>query len=266
MDLSTSLGLLVGWGAIMLALILEGGKPSDLVNVSAFVIVFGGTTGATVISFPLKSILAMPGIIKNAFFCKQADQLEIIRTVVEFARVARKEGILALENRSRELDNRFLRMGVQLVVDGTPSQMVREVLETEILSLQERHKVGENILAAMGGYAPTMGIIGTVMGLVHMLASLDEPGKMGPAIASAFIATLYGVMSANLAFLPLSAKLKARTAEEVVAYDMIVEGILSIQAGDGPRLVETKMSAYLPPKLRAALESESGSQELTRAA
>jgi chemotaxis protein MotA len=178
--------------------------------------------------------------------------------VVGFARLARKDGILALERQSRRVDNKFLKMGMRLVVDGTPSEMVREILETEIVSLQERHKVGEQMFSTMGGYAPTLGIIGTVIGLIHMLNSLNEPAKMGPAIASAFIATLYGVALANLVFLPIGAKLKARTTEEIIAYDMMLEGILSIQAGDNPRMVEQKMLAFLPPKLRRETTSRDG--------
>ena len=250
MDLATVIGLLLAWGAVLGSLVLEGGKVKDLINPSAFILVVGGTFGATVIAFSMKQIMGLPGIVRNAFFGKEHDLPEIIRIMVEFARKARKEGILVLEEESKNANNKFLQMGIQLVVDGTPSQMVREILETEIVSLQERHKVGENIFATMGGFAPTLGIIGTVMGLINMLASLDEPGAMGPAIATAFMATLYGVAFANLVFLPIGSKLKARTSEEIIVYDMMVEGILSIQAGDNPRMVEAKMLAFLPPKLR----------------
>jgi len=253
MDLATILGLLIAWGALLAALFMEGGRIKDLFNPSAFVLVAGGTLGATIVAFSLKQMRGLPGIVRSAFFCKDTDLTGIIWTMVRFAGKARKEGILALEREAASLDNKFLQMGIQLVVDGTPSEMVREILETEIVCLQERHKVGENIFATMGGFAPTLGIIGTVMGLIHMLASLNEPGKMGPAIAAAFIATLYGVALANLVFLPIGSKLKARTAEEIIAYDMMVEGILSIQAGDSPRMVEAKMRAFLPPRHRQRL-------------
>jgi len=205
----------------------------------------------------MKQLSGIPVILRNAFFSKDTDPAQIITIMVDFARKARKEGILTLEEESRSLDNKFLQTGIRLVVDGTPSEMVREILETEIVSLQERHKVGQNIFNTMGGFSPTLGIIGTVMGLIHMLSSLNQPGKMGPAIATAFVATLYGVAFANLIFLPIGTKLKSRTSEEIIAYDMIVEGILSIQAGDNPRMVESKMLAYLPPKLRESLNPES---------
>jgi chemotaxis protein MotA len=253
MDLATIIGLILAWGAVIGALAMEGGRFNDLVNPPALLLVTGGTLGATVISFSLRQITGLPGIVRNAFVCKDTDLARIIIIMVDLARIARKEGILALEVISQNLDNKFLKMGIRLVIDGTPSEMVREILETEIVSLQERHKVGESIFATMGGYAPTLGIIGTVMGLIHMLASLNEPAKMGRAIAAAFIATLYGVAMANLICLPIAAKLKARTAEEIIAYDMIIEGILSIQAGDSPRMVEAKMQAFLPPKIRRSL-------------
>lgn len=261
MDFATVLGLMLAFGALIIALFMEGGHIRDLVQPSAFLIVMGGTFGATITSFSVKQVLGAPRVVRNAFFCKSTELSEIIHVMVEFARKARREGILALEEQARSVGNKFLQMGVQLVVDGTPSEMVREILETEIVSLQERHKVGESIFAALGGYCPTMGIIGTVMGLIHMLASLNEPGRMGPAIAAAFIATLYGVAFANMVFLPISSKLKSRTSEEIIAYDMMVEGILSIQAGDNPRMVEAKMIAFLPPKLREQIRSEGEPKE-----
>ncbi len=256
MDLATIIGLLVAWGAIVVALMMEGGQLKDLLIPSAFIIVVGGTLGATIVSFSFRQLLGLPSILKNAFCSRETDLRDIIDLMVDFARIARKQGILVLEDAARATDDKFLRTGIQLIVDGVPSEMVREILETEIVSLQERHKVGENIFSTMGGFAPTLGIIGTIMGLIHMLSSLDQPGKMGPAIASAFVATLYGVALANLVFLPISSKLKARTMEEIIAYDMMVEGILSIQAGDSPRMVEAKMLAFLPPKMRQTLDEQ----------
>jgi len=256
MDLATIIGLIVGFGAVLGSLVTEGGKIADLVNPAAFMLVIGGTLGATIVTSSLKNLLGLPAVIKKAFICKDMNLAEIITLMLEFARKARRDGILALESQVRDLDNKFLQMGMQLVVDGTPSEMVREILETEVVSLQERHKGGEAIFNTMGGLSPTLGVIGTVMGLIHMLSTLNEPGKMGPAIASAFIATLYGVSFANLVFLPIGTKLKVRTTEEIIAYDMIIEGILSIQAGDNPRMVEQKMKAFLPPKDRAAVGSE----------
>lgn len=256
MDVAMILGLLLAWGALVTSLLLEGGKLAELVNVPAFVLVVFGTIGATVTGTSMKTILAVPSILKSALRGNTMDPAGLIEDMVEFARKARREGVLSLERAAQRLDNEFLRKGIMLVVDGTPSPMVREILETEVVGMQERHKLGETVFTALGGFSPTLGIIGTVMGLISMLAKLSEPGKMGRAIAGAFIATLYGVALANLVYLPIAAKLKAKTAEEVVCCEMIIEGVLSIQAGDNARVVETRMMAFLPPQLREQIAEE----------
>ena len=251
MDLATVIGLLLAWGAVGASLVLEGGSPKDMFNVPAIILVTFGTIGATVVGTSIKTLATIPAVLKSALRTDDLDPVQVIDMMVGFARKARLDGILSLEAAASKVENRFLRKAVELVVDGTPSVMVREILETEIVAMQERHKVGETVFTTAGGFAPTLGIIGTVMGLISMLAKLNEPGKMGHAIAAAFTATLYGVAFANLAYLPIAAKLRSRTAEEVVVCEMIIEGILSIQAGDNPRIVHTRMSAYLPPTLRA---------------
>ncbi|MCX8053869.1 MAG: flagellar motor protein [Armatimonadetes bacterium] len=250
MDVATVLGLFLAWGALLVSLNLEGGSPKDLFNAPALVLVLFGTFGATIVGSNIKTVLSLPRILRNCWVKSAIDPVRIIEVMVGFARKARMEGILSLENAASQADNKFLKKGIELIVDGTPSVMVREILETEIVAMQERHKVGETFFTTLGGFAPTLGIIGTVMGLISMLAKLNEPNKMGHAIAAAFTATFYGVALANLLFLPIAAKLRSKTAEEVVACEMIIEGILSIQAGDNPRTVETRMSAYLPPELR----------------
>lgn len=254
MDLATVIGLVLGWGAFLGAVIMEGGHLSALVNLPAFVLVVGGTLGATTISYSLSQMTSLPLVTKNAFLGGGFDVTQLVSTIVDLAKKARRDGILVLEDEAKQLDNAFLRTGIQLVVDGVPSEAVREILETEVIALQERHKVGESIFTAMGGYFPTLGVIGTVSGLVHMLSNLSDPGKMGPAIAGAFIATLYGVSFANLVCLPIGNKLRARSSEEVAYCTLAIEGILSIQAGDNPRVVESKMRAYLGPKQREVLE------------
>jgi chemotaxis protein MotA len=258
MDLATILGLLIGFGALFGCLVIEGGKIGELFNISAMLLVFGGTFGASLIGCSLKQMLGAVGVAKNAFFNKAEDPREVIKQIVEFTRKARREGILVLEEEARNIDNRILRTGIQLIVDGTPDEIVRNILETEVLVMQERHKQGSKIFDTMGGVAPTMGVIGTVMGLVNMLNNMSDPGRMGPMIAAAFIATLYGVSYANIVLLPLGQKLKSRSAEEVAIYEMMIEGILSIQAGDNPRIVETKMMAFLPPKLRGDINTSEG--------
>lgn len=256
-DPATIIGLLLAWGAVVAAMMMYGGSAAKLLNPAALVLVVGGTLGATIMAFSLRQILRLPTILRNAFFCRTTEPAAAVTLMVECARLARREGVLTLEYVARKVDDRFVQLGIRLVVDGTPSALVRELLETEIVSLQERHKVGERIFATMGGFAPTMGIIGTVIGLIHMLNNLGDTSAMGPAIASAFTATLYGVALANLVLLPIGSKLKSRTTDEILVYDMLLEGILSIQAGDNPRMVEQKMLAFLPQGERHRLVVES---------
>ncbi len=255
MDLATIIGLVLCWGAFFGSIIMEGGELKAMINPSAAVLVFGGTLGASMISFPLSTVTGLPGIVKNAFMSKHADVSETIKMLVGFAERARREGLLALEDEVRDIHDPFLKRGIQLAIDGTDPELVREILQTDVAFLGSRHHSGANLFATMGGFAPTLGVIGTVAGLVHMLANLSDPGSMGPSIAAAFIATLYGVSSANLIFLPLSNKLKHVSAEEVQVREIMTEGILSIQGGDNPRIVEEKLKAFLAPKLRRAFEA-----------
>ncbi|NLC55267.1 MAG: flagellar motor protein [Armatimonadetes bacterium] len=252
MDLATLIGLLLGFGALVLSVSLEGGHLSAFINVPAAVLVFGGTLGATLVCFPLAQVRQLPAIARHALLPPALDRARAINLMVGFAQKARREGILVLEEDVAHADNPLLQLGVQLAVDGTPQDVMREILETEVEAMAERHKQGEALFSTMGGFAPTLGIIGTVMGLVHMLGTLNDPQGMGPAIASAFLATLYGVALANLVLLPLAHKLRRRSDEEVVFSQMLVEGILAIQSGDGPRTVEAKMRAFLSPVQKAS--------------
>ncbi len=254
MDVATVIGLILAWGALFVSLGMEGGSLADLFNLPALVLVVVGTIGATTIGSSMKTLTSISSIIKTAFVSNNLNQTEVIDLMVGFAKIARREGVLALEEAASKINNRFLQKGIELVVDGTPSVMVREILETEIVAMQDRHKMGESLFTTLGGFSPTLGIIGTVMGLISMLAKLNEPGKMGHAIAAAFVATLYGVAFANLIYLPIAGKLKSKTSDEVLAYEMIIEGVMSIQSGDNPRIVETRMMAYLPPALRMQRE------------
>jgi chemotaxis protein MotA len=256
MDLATIIGLVLAWGAFFGSVVMEGGSLAAFANPSAALLVFGGTIGATICSFPLDQIKQVPKIVKNAFQAGETDISDIIKILVAFAERARREGLLALEDEAREIHDEFLQKGVQLAVDGTDPELVRVILETEIAYLAERHEVGANIFATMGGFAPTLGVIGTVAGLVHMLANLSDPGSMGPAIAAAFIATLMGVSTANLIYLPIAGKLKSRSKHEILAREVMMEGILAIQAGDNPRIVEEKLKAFLAPALRKLVNAE----------
>ncbi len=255
MDLATIIGIVLAWGAFLGSIIMEGGDVKALVNPSAALLVFGGTLGASMICFPLSTVTSLPQVVKNAFTAKKEDVAHIIQMLVGFAEKARREGLLALEDEAHSVDDPFLRKGIQLAIDGTDPELVREIMQTDIAFLGSRHHEGANLFSTMGGFAPTLGVIGTVSGLVHMLANLSDPSSMGPSIAAAFIATLYGVCSANLLFLPLGNKLKAVSHEEVLVREIMTEGILSIQAGDNPRIVEEKLKAFLSPKIRRAIEA-----------
>lgn len=252
MDPATIIGLLLGFGCLALSVLMEGGSLAAFVNLPAAVLVFGGTIGATIVCFPLSQILRAPAVARNAFVGRPLNRARMIDTMVGFAQKARREGLLVLEDDVARVDNALLRLGIQLAVDGTPQETVREILEIEIDAMHERHKQGEQVFATMGGFAPTLGIIGTVMGLVHMLGNLTDPKRMGPAIAGAFLATLYGVAFANLVLLPIAAKLRMRNDEEAMFQQMILEGIMAIQSGDNPSTVEMKMRAFLSPGQKVA--------------
>lgn len=249
-DVATVAGVVVGFAALLVANSMEGGTVASLMNPSAALIVFGGTIGATLVSFPLERLKPVPQLMVRAFTERPLSPPELVGVFVELAEKARREGLLALEQHLERLSDPFLRKGVLLVVDGTDPEVVRTVLETEVGLIERRHHAGFSVLEAMGGYAPTMGIIGTVMGLINVLGGLEDPSELGHAIAVAFVATLYGVSSANLLWLPLASKLKAKSQDELLARELMVEGILSVQAGDNPRLVKEKLMTYVAPRER----------------
>lgn len=256
MDLMTILGLTVGIGGLLVSVILEGGHLSSLISIPAFTVIFFGTIGATIIGFTMEEVKNVPTLLKIAFVEQKYDVAKLITTMVSFAEKARREGLLALEDELTNIDDKFLRKGMQLVIDGTDAELVRSIMETELAFIQERHHKGASIFDAAGGYAPTMGIIGTVMGLVHVLGNLSDTETLGPAIATAFIATLYGIFSANIFFLPIAGKLKNRSSQQVLIYEVTLEGILSVQAGDNPRIVEEKLEAFLAPQKRKNLRAQ----------
>jgi chemotaxis protein MotA len=250
MDPSAVVGFLLAVVALVGGFVLEGGHIGALFQITAAMIVFGGTIGATVLSFPLSDLMAVPRLISVAFFRNPPNPAETIELIVKLAEEARREGLLYLENRLEEIQDSFLRKGIQLVVDGTDPDLVRNILEVEIYSIQERHQAGASVFEAAGGYAPTMGIIGTVMGLVHVLGSIDKPENLGPAIALAFIATLYGVSSANIFWLPVAAKLQNLSKKELLLRNLMLEGVVSLQAGYNPILIRERLTAFLKPEAR----------------
>ncbi len=259
MDISTVGGLVLALVALAVSLVLEGGNFAQLINISAFVLIVGGTFGATLISFPMEEVLALPKLLGKAFGNKDDDPTKVIDQIVTLVEKARREGLLTLQNEVKNLDDEFLIRGIELVVDGTDPQAVRSILETDIAFMEKRHRAGAGVLETAGGFSPTMGIIGTVMGLVNVLSHLNEgTEKLGEAIANAFLATFYGIFFANVFFLPLGGKLKAKSAGEMLRRELILEGVLSLQAGESPRIVREKLEVFLPPKYKTKAKEGGG--------
>jgi chemotaxis protein MotA len=250
------LGVALGAGAILVSMILEGGSPASLLNIPAIILVVGGTFGVVAASFSLKEALGAFALVKVCLSDRPDNRVALIRTIVAFSEKARREGLLVLEEDAKQMEDPFLRKGVQLVVDGTDPELVKDILETDLEAMEARHHTNEQIFRQAGGFAPTLGILGTVLGLVHVLHNLDKPETLGPAIAGAFMATFFGVFTANIFWLPLANALKKRTEQEAEERLLIIEGVLSIQSGDNPRIVAEKLKSFVPPALRGELDDE----------
>ncbi|MFC4776064.1 flagellar motor protein [Paenibacillus sp. GCM10023252] len=245
MDIITIIGILAGLLALIGGFLWEGGELSGLYEKTAILIVFGGTFAAVAVSFPYSRLKKIPSAIKYAFSKEESHSREIIEKLVDFSTIARRGGVLALEKEAGEQDNRFLKEGLMMVVDGTDPELTREIMELEMDAVEGKYGGHARIFEAAGGYAPTMGIIGTVMGLIKVLSNLADPGSLGHSIAIAFTATLYGVVSANLIYLPLASKIKARVKDEVQTMELMMIGILAIQAGESPQVIRKKLSAFI---------------------
>jgi chemotaxis protein MotA len=268
LDLATVIGLVLAVLSIAISAYIGKVDVSILfTRYEAFILVFVGTLAATMISFPMKVFLrGLRTGFATAFTEPQYHEHEVIANLVTFAEKARREGLLALENEAAELDDEFMRKGIQLVIDGRDTDIIRKILETEVLFVQERNAKAEQVLMTMGGFSPTLGIIGTVLGLIAMLKGLgastgggNVAGDLGLATAQAFVATFFGISLANLLWLPLGAKVKERNGQLLMVREIMIEGILSIQAGDNPRLLEEKLHAFLDPNERATEVEEGGS-------
>jgi chemotaxis protein MotA len=257
MDIATLVGVVLAFGAVLGSMVMEGGNPAALIAPPAMVLVLLGSLGATMTGYTLKDVTGIFKVLLKAFLPgPPIEPAGTIETMVHFADRARRDGLLALEEEAKNIEDPFLKKGIQMAIDGTDPEVVREVLETEVAALRERHKVGATFFANMGAFAPTLGIIGTVLGLVHMLENLSDPSSMGPLIAGAFVATLWGVMTANLLWLPIANKLKRSSTEEVAYKELVLEGILAIQAGANPRNVAEKLKSFLPPSAREDIAEE----------
>ncbi|MCQ4088760.1 flagellar motor protein [Saccharibacillus sp. JS10] len=245
MDITTLIGIIAGFAALIGGFLWEGGQAGGLLQGAAALIVFGGTAAAVMISFPWKRLRTVPTALKMAFRPQPMQPQQLIDDLAEMSHTARRSGMLALEKIADTHEDSFMREGLGLIVDGSDQPLIRQILELEIDKRQDRFDNYAKIFESAGGYAPTMGIIGTVMGLIRVLGSLAEPANLGSSIAVAFIATLYGVASANLIFLPIASKIRARGDEEVRVMEMMLEGLLSVQNAENPNLVRKKLATYL---------------------
>lgn len=245
MELATPVGILGVLVAVVVSLILEGASPMSIVLVAPIILVIVGTFGAATAGGYLSDLGIIKEQLVRAFTAKAPKSDAVVAELVGMADVARREGLLALEERARSIEDPFLRQGIEMTVDGTDADEIYDVLHSKIRTKKKRDHVGTKYFADMGGYAPTIGIIGTVIGLIHVLGNLDKPEELGHLIAAAFVATLWGVMMANAVWLPISAKLKRISEAEVAHLEMLLEGVMSIQAGTSPRVVEQRLRAAI---------------------
>jgi chemotaxis protein MotA len=255
---STIFGLVLGFSAVLVGMVLKGASLAALSNPAAFMIIIVGTAACLLNGFPLDHIKKFPVIVKKLF--KKPDlfpKAELLRMFIELSQTARREGILALESRVSEINDPFLRNGLSMVIDGLDPDFVSDVLDAEIQGMEERHRDGALIFTQAGSYAPTLGVLGAVVGLIAALGNLEDIEKLGHSIAAAFVATLLGIFTGYVLWHPFANKLKMISKKEVEVKKMMIEGILSLQAGDSPTAIEAKLVVFIPQNERAQLKPKS---------
>ena len=256
MDIATILGLLIALAGILGGNILEGGHTSSLIQPTAFLIVAGGTMGATFVSFPMGDLIKALKDLKKIFLPPKEDMDQVIADLASYGNMARHNGLLALQPMVQEAGNDpFKAKALQLIVDGTDPQQFSTFMEIELAAYESSEKAGVEVFEAAGGFAPTIGIIGAVLGLIHVMQNLSDPTKLGAGIAVAFVATIYGLVIANIVCLPASSKLKKRLKTQVLLKTLLIEGLLDIQSGMNSRLMTLKLQGFLPPEKRKTTES-----------
>jgi len=249
MDVASLVGIMSGITLLALALWM-GGSVAAFWSLPSIMITFGGTLAATLIAHPLPQLFGVTRVVKHAFVSREPDYAGLIDDMVIMAQKARREGLLALEEQVQDSRDAFLKEAVQLVVDGTDPELTRDILEKELRCIEDRHRSGQRVFETMGMLAPAFGMIGTLIGLIQMLRTLDDPSKIGPGMATALVTTFYGALAANLVFIPIAKKLRSRSADEVFLKHLVVEGVLAIQAGQNPRLIEDRLKGFIPPRDR----------------
>ena len=255
MDIGIIIGFVIGIGGIAMGHLVESKMQvvagfMPLIQPTAAMIVIGGTVGALLVSFPLDSVMKLPSIVISLFFTQKHDPVHIINQLAELSEKARKDGLLSLEQDAQTTDNELIKKGLGLVVDGIETDVIRDILTREVELHESVHEKGEKMLEAMGGFGPTMGVLGTVMGMVGILGEMGgDTNELAKKIAVAFVATLYGVGTANVIYLPMAGRIKAKGQAEQMINDLIIEGLLSIQAGENPKIIKEKLNLNLVEKL-----------------
>jgi len=250
MDIATIIGLVAGVRLLLWAIL---GK-SDLgtfMDSSSVAIVCGGAVSASLIGFPMRNILGIANVVKNCFFAKAQNANDLIADMVRYAEIARRDGILSLENVTHEINDPFIVSGIQMAVDGTDPDLIETIMMNDLETIESRHNEGRALFENIGKYAPAFGMIGTLIGLVIMLKNMNDPSTIGPAMALALLTTLYGALIANLVALPMADKLGLRSREELLLKMIVIKGVMAIQSGDNPRIVEQKLKTFLPNRVRA---------------
>ena len=260
MDIASLAGILAGFG-LLIATILAGGGASAFIDIPSIMIVLGGSTAATLINFNMSQFIAAVKIAAKAFKQQKEDQAALIGQFINLAQLARRDGILALDRALKDVEDVFMKNGLEMAVDGTEPETIRDIMETDVDGMLDRHRVGQGIFNALGAYAPAFGMIGTLIGLVKMLGNLDDPSSIGPSMAVALITTFYGAVMGNLVYLPMAGKLKEKSTLEAKNKRMIIEGVLAIQKGVHPKNIERKLKNYIAPHLRGGEEEDAGGNE-----
>jgi chemotaxis protein MotA len=255
LELGTIIGLISGVILVFTTIFL-GGEMSSFIDLPSFLVVIGGATAATFVAFTFSEVLGVVNIVKNAFLGSKIDFVNVVEVIVDLAKKARREGLLAVDKEVSKIDNQFLRNGMEMVVDGTEPDLIRRVMETELSYLMDRHAKGQQLFNTLGTYSPAFGMIGTLIGLIAMLQNLDDPAAIGPGMAVALITTFYGALVANLVFLPLATKLNNISSNEILEKEMIIEGVLAIQFGEHPNTISRKLLNFISPKMRESFNGE----------
>ncbi|WP_347242851.1 MotA/TolQ/ExbB proton channel family protein [Thermogutta sp.] len=251
MDIASVIGILGGTLLIVVSIaIAPGASTKAFIDYPSIVMVVGGAIAALLTSMPLRDVLKIGGVVKKVFFNKSDDVSALIQQIVSLAETARRDGLLALENRLPEISDPFIVLGVQMAVDGTRPEVMEDILRTEMDAVAARHQTGKLIFDQIGKFAPAFGMIGTLVGLIIMLGNMSDPNAIGPGMAVALLTTLYGAIVANVVALPMAEKLGHLSREEQIRMEIVVRGIMAIQAGENPRVIEQKLRTFVPPKAR----------------